>query len=254
MARVVVLHHLEKPFLGHAGPPLRAAAVELDERHLRAGEPLPAPGEADAILSLGGDQSVRDIERHPYLVDEVELLRAEAERGTPILGVCLGGQLLAHALGGSVERAPQRTVDWPEVRRLAAADGDPLFGGLADTIRALHWNEDQFTVPDGAVELLSRAGQGGEAFRFGEAAWGIQFHPECDARALDDWYADVAWLREAGVEEAVARAADRVHLPGQPAVAQHIFGGFARVVAGEAAVASSPRSRAPAPARRSGAR
>lgn len=228
--RVVVLHHLDKPFLGEAAGPIRAAGLELDERDLKRGEPLPEPGEADAILSLGGDQSVRDLEGYPYLAAEAELLREEAERGTPILGVCLGGQLLAHALGGSVERLPRRIVTWADVEKLPAADGDPVVGPLPDPVRALHWNEDGFSIPPGGVELLSRAGEGGEAFRWRESAWGIQFHPEADAAALDGWYADVDWLSEAGVEETAAREADRLHLPGQRATAEGIFGGFARYV------------------------
>jgi GMP synthase (glutamine-hydrolysing) len=230
MARLGVLHHLDSAFLGNAAEPLRS--LELDERDLLCGDPLPSLDEVDALLSLGGDQSVREIERYDYLVAEVELLRAAAERGVPVLGVCLGGQLLAHALGGTVERMQVRMVEWAEVSRLPSADGDPVFGGLPEKVRALHWNEDAFAVPDGAVEMLSRAGPGGEAFRFGEAAWGIQFHPEADAAALDGWYADVEWLVEAGVEEEAARAADSVHLPGQRATAERIFGGFARYVAG----------------------
>jgi GMP synthase-like glutamine amidotransferase len=226
---VVVLHHLDKAFLGNAAEPL--AGLELDERNLTRGDPLPSLEAADALLSLGGDQSVRDIDRYDYLVAEVELLRDAVARGIPVLGVCLGGQLLAHALGGSVERMPVRMVEWAEVERLPAADGDPVFGGLPDRVRALHWNEDMFSVPDGAVEMLSRAGPGGEAFRFGESAWGIQFHPEADAAGLEGWYRDVEWLAEAGVEERAAREADQVHLPGQRTTAERIFGGFARYVA-----------------------
>src|SRR5438105_11749524 len=162
MARLLVLHHLEHPFLGHAEAPLRQAGLELDERDLLHGDPLPEPGEADGILSLGGDQSVRNIHRYPYLEAEAELLREEAERGTPVLGVCLGGQLLAHALGGTVERLPRRIVEWVEVEKLPGATDDPVIGPLPDRVRALHWNEDGFTVPEGAVELLSRATEAGE--------------------------------------------------------------------------------------------
>jgi GMP synthase (glutamine-hydrolysing) len=231
MARLVVLHHLDKNFLGNAGEPLRAAGLEIDERDLKRGDPLPSLDEADALLALGGDQSVRDIERYDYLVAEAELLREAAGAGVPVLGVCLGGQMLAHALGGTVDRMPVRMVEWAEVARLPSAEGDPIFGGLPERVRVLHWNEDAFTVPDGAVELLSRAGPGGEAFRYGESAWGIQFHPEANGEILDGWYSDVEWLAEAGVEEEAARAADELHLPGQRATAERIFGGFARYVA-----------------------
>jgi GMP synthase (glutamine-hydrolysing) len=229
--RVVVLHHLEKTFLGNAAEPLRLAGLEIEERNLQAGDPLPSLDQADALLSLGGDQSVLDIAGYDYLQAEVGFLRDAVDRGVPVLGVCLGGQLLAHALGGTVERMQVRMVEWAEVSRLPSADGDPVFGGLPEKVRALHWNEDAFSVPDGAVELLSRAGPGGEAFRYGESAWGIQFHPEADEPGLANWYADVEWLAEAGVEEEAARAADSVHLPGQRATAERIFGGFARYVA-----------------------
>jgi GMP synthase (glutamine-hydrolysing) len=231
MPTLYILHHLDKTFLGGAAEPIRAAGLEVVERDLLRGEPLPEAGEADAILSLGGDQSVRDIARYDYLQAEAELLRDEAERGTPILGVCLGGQLLAHALGGTVDRLPKRIVKWAEVEKLPAASGDPVIGPLPDPVRALHWNEDGFTTPPGAVELLTRAAEGGEAFRWRDNAWGIQFHPEADEEALDGWYADVEWLVEAGVDEEAARAADRVHLPGQRATAEGIFGGFAGYVA-----------------------
>jgi GMP synthase (glutamine-hydrolysing) len=232
MPRLAVLHHLDRTFLGGAAEPLFAAGLEVDERDLKRGDALPEPGEADAILSLGGDQSVLDIDDYPYLVAEAELLREEAERGTPILGVCLGGQLLSHALGGQVERLPRRMLTWAPVEKLPAAAGDPVFGGLPDPVCALHWNEDGFSIPPGAIEVLSRAtAAAGTAFRWADNAWGIQFHPEADADALDGWYADPAWLEQAGVEEAAAREADRLHLPEQRLTAERLFGGFARFVA-----------------------
>jgi GMP synthase (glutamine-hydrolysing) len=241
MPRLVVLHHLDRAFLGGAADPIRAAGLELDERDLKRGDPLPAPGEADAILSLGGDQSVRDIDKYDYMQAEAELLREEAERGTPILGVCLGGQLLSHALGGTVERLPRRIVEWAEVEKLPAAEGDAVIGPLPNPVRALHWNEDGFSIPPGGVELLTRATEAGEAFRWGESAWGIQFHPEADEEALEGWYTDVDWLTEAGVEETAAREADRLHLPGQLATAEGIFGGFARYVASTRTAPARPR-------------
>ena len=230
------LHNLRDAFTGHAGDTVRAAGVELDERRLREGDPLPALAEVDGILVLGGEQSVLDIREEPVLAAEAALLRDAVARELPVLGVCLGAQLLAHALGGSVERLPQRMIAWTPIEPLPAAEGDPVVGALPAGAMALHWNEDGFEPPPGAVELLRRPGGMGEAFRFGPCAWGVQFHPEVHDEALEGWYREgLAELDEAGVNEERARAADALHLPGQRALSQALFGGFARVVAARVA-------------------
>src|SRR4051794_13728082 len=123
MPRVAVLHHLAERSCGHAAAALAAEGIELDERDLRAGDRLPAPGEADGLLSLGGEQSVLDGGLGP----ESAVLRDAVADGIPVLGVCLGAQLLAHALGGSVRRLERRMVSWPRVDVLPAAEGDPIF-------------------------------------------------------------------------------------------------------------------------------
>jgi GMP synthase (glutamine-hydrolysing) len=237
MPRVAILHHLLEASSGHAGPALAAAGIEVDDRRLRHGDTLPALDEVDGLLSLGGEQSVMGGE----LEAEAALLREAVAREIPVLGVCLGAQLLAHALGGRVFKLPRQLLAWPAAEVLPAAAGDPVLGALPAGAVALHWNEDGFEPPPGAVELVRRHGAGATAFRFGPCAWGVQFHPEADEAILDGWYRD--WPDEcaqAGVDEADARAADARHLPGQRALSEAIFGGFGRVVAERAGRVAVP--------------
>jgi GMP synthase (glutamine-hydrolysing) len=197
------------------------AGAELEHVHPHRGDPLPDPATVDGIVVFGGVESVTEIDRYPYLQAEADLLRRAVEARVPVLGVCLGAQLLAHALGGTVQRLPRRAVRWVELERVA---DDEL---VPPTVPALHWNEDGIEPPPGATELLERAaGLGCAAFRAG-SGWGIQFHADVDGATLDGWYERYGdWLAEAGVEPAAARDADTRHLPGQPQTAEAIFGGF----------------------------
>jgi GMP synthase (glutamine-hydrolysing) len=230
------LHHLESPFLGAAEAPLRRA--RLDHRDLLAGDPLPDLDAVDGIISFGGAQSVTEIDRYPYLLAEAAFLKRAVAREIPVLGVCLGAQLLAYALGGSVHRLPKRAVAWAELHHTAE---DPLTATLHDPVHALHWNEDAIEPPPGATELLERGGLGCAAFRSG-SAWGVQFHPDVDGPTLDGWYRDYgSWLAVAGVDPAAARAEDARHLPGQAATAQALFGTFAELTRARAARTRAPR-------------
>jgi GMP synthase (glutamine-hydrolysing) len=218
--KLACLHHLEPPYPGSAMGALDGA--QLEHFHPHRGEPLPRLEDVDGIVVFGGAESVTEIGRYPYLQDEAELLSRAVERDVPVLGVCLGAQLLAHALGGSVRRLPGRAVCWLELGRIADDDLVP------DPVWALHWNEDGIEPPPEATELLERGGLGCAAFRQG-SAWGIQFHADVDGATLDGWYERYGdWLAAAGVEPAAAKAADGEHLPGQPQTAEAIFGGFVR--------------------------
>jgi GMP synthase-like glutamine amidotransferase len=215
--------------------PLREAGVEVQERFPSRGDALPTLGEVDGIVSLGGAQSM--VAPSPDLLEEAALLREAVDAGVPVLGVCLGAQILAHAMGGEVRRSSRRTVAW---HALTPAAEDPIVAALPAPVPALHWNEDVFTLPPGAVELFDRPGDGVEAFRAGECAWAVQFHPDVDRGALDGWYARYeAWLEEAGVTAASARAADDEWWDAHERASAALFAGFAGQVRKRA-----PRTRA----------
>jgi GMP synthase-like glutamine amidotransferase len=222
----VVIHHLERPFLGYVAT-LRQVGLALDERHAVNGDPLPELHGVDGLVVMGGLMSVAD--GADPLPEEIDLLRRAIDTGVPVLGICLGAQLLARAAGGEV-RHSGRAIEWRELSRTEAAQGDPLFGALPVPVPALHWNEDVIELPPNAVELLGRRGDGVEAFRVGDAAWGVQFHPDVDGAALSRWYEDFAdYLTDVDVD--ALKAEDHRRAPDQQRASRALFGAFARVVA-----------------------
>jgi len=224
--KVALIHHLEPPVLGHVGT-LRDHGLELDELHPLRGDPLPDLERLDRLVVLGGMQTVAG-DADP-LPEEVDLLRRAVDAGVPVLGICLGAQLLARAAGGDV-RHRGRSIEWRELVRTEAGEGDALFGALPEPVPALHWNEDVIEPPPGAVELLARAGDGAEAFRVGDVAWGVQYHPDVDGEALDSWYADYAsYLGDLDVD--ALKGEDRRREPDQERSSRALFGAFARLIA-----------------------
>jgi GMP synthase (glutamine-hydrolysing) len=216
--RIAVIHHLQQPFLGNAETPLGP----VDEYF---GGELPELAAYDGIVSFGGEQAAWD----PALEPEVHLIRTAVDREIPFLGVCLGSQLLARATGGENVHLPRRLVTWHPLKVIAE---DPVLGTIPRDAHGLHWNEDGFEPPPHAVEVYERPRGGrAEGFRVGRLAWGVQFHPEVDAEALEHWYREWPYaLAEGGVAEADIRALDARHLPAQAALSTAIFGAFRRVV------------------------
>lgn len=228
--RTWLLYHLDPPAAGHAPSVLRDAGLSLAHCQVSAGESLPRLDDVAGLVVFGGRQSARDVDEDPYLAAECELLGAAVQKAIPVLGLCLGAQLLARSQGALVQRMGRRQIGWAHPRFLAAAAVDPLFAG-APPIPAPHWNEDEFGLPAGGIELQERSGPGVEAFRVGECAWGLQYHPEVDAAMLDGWYSKYGgMLPEAGLTESDARREDARHLSAQATAAKHLFGAFAAVV------------------------
>jgi GMP synthase (glutamine-hydrolysing) len=170
---------------------LDAAGCALDVRHPYAGEPLPSGlDEHDALLVLGGSMGAYDDTAHPWLTAAKELVRIAADRGVPTLGVCLGHQLAAVALGGTVEVNPHgRQLGVLPMGWTDAASDDPVLAALPG--RVIHWNNDVVAdLPTGATTLALAPDGTVQAARLAPAVWGVQPHPEVDDTVVARWAAD----------------------------------------------------------------
>jgi len=164
-----------------------------------------------ALLVMGGPQSAND--ELPYIHNELALLRHAIAIDLPILGICLGAQLLAKAAGGEIGRSPVRELGWYALSPTAAAASDPLFRHLPE-LPIFQWHGETFSLPPEATLLATNPLVPQQAFRVGRAAYGLQFHPEVDAALIELWIAagasERAHLGEAGLDE--LRVATLKHL------------------------------------------
>lgn len=144
------------------------------------------PLEPGAVIVLGGAMGVHDEERHPFLRPLKQFMADMLGAGTPLIGICLGGQLLAEVAGGEVSSNCRGEKGLVEIGLTASGAADPLFAGIASSFRAFQWHNDSFALPPGALHLAASLICPGQAFRIGNA-WGIQFHPEVDAAIIAAW-------------------------------------------------------------------
>ena len=184
--RVLALTHGPSVGPGVFADAVRAGGHELVEHQLPvAGVP---DGDADAIVVLGGAMHPDEEERHGWLRPELDFLGEQLERGTPLLGVCLGSQLIARAAGARVFRAAAPEVGWLPVEVTGVGAEDPVVSALPGRFDAFQWHHYTHDLPDGAVEL-ARSQVCLQAFRLGNA-WGVQFHPEVRAEQVESWLAE----------------------------------------------------------------
>jgi GMP synthase (glutamine-hydrolysing) len=152
------------------------------------GENAPGdPTEWDAVMVFGGAMHPDQDAEHAWLAGETRFLERTLEAGVPLLGVCLGAQLVARATGAPVGPARQAEVGWHEVELNDAGAADPVLGVLPRRVTAFQWHYYTYEPPTGALELASSAAAR-QAYRLRDRTWGIQFHPEVDRNMLDRWF------------------------------------------------------------------
>jgi GMP synthase-like glutamine amidotransferase len=192
-----------------AGPGVFAAAAADAGWTLRLVDAPALPGElrgVDAVMTFGGSAHPDQDAAHAWMAGEVAWLAAVLRAEVPLLGVCLGAQLVARAAGGGARRAKRPEIGWHEVRIATAGREDPLLGPLAPSFEAFGWHSYECVLPPGAAALAA-SDICPQAFRAGERAWGIQFHAEVSAADALGWIDDYA-----ADPDAVAAGVDPVAL------------------------------------------
>lgn len=197
--RVLAIVHQRDAGPGVFATEIAGAGGELDEWTLAERPQPPAdPFGYDAVFVLGGAMNVDERERHGWIAEEEALLRELLEREVPLLGLCLGGQLLAAAAGAQPRRASRPEIGWHRVEVTPEGEDDPLLGSLAPAFEVFGWHSYEFPLPPGAVPL-ARSEVCLQGCRLDEHAWALQFHPEVSrADALhwiDDYEADPDAIR-----------------------------------------------------------
>ena len=182
------LLHVEHPDGG--GPGVFGDVAPLER--WRAWSEPPPEDRYDALVLFGGSDDVVDAAREPWLRDELAWLRERLDDGVPVLGVCLGAQLVAAALGAEVTRSDPPEIGWTEVALTGDGRADPVLATMGERFTACQWHSWTFAVPDGAT-LLATSAACPQAFRRGRV-WGVQFHPEVDRPTLERWNA--SWQQD----------------------------------------------------------
>jgi GMP synthase-like glutamine amidotransferase len=185
--RVHWLQHVPYEGLGHIESWLAARQAAVTCTRMYAGESLPDVATFDLLVILGGPMSVNDEDELPWLAPEKAFIRRAIDAGRGVLGICLGGQLIASALGAKVGPSPEREVGWwPVTKAPTAGDGEGPRFLFPDAVTCLQWHGESFALPPGAILLAQSPGCPHQAMQLGRRVIGVQFHPE----------ATPGWVRE----------------------------------------------------------
>jgi len=213
MAKIYVLQHHPVETLGTIADALEGAALAWQYVRVYDGQPVPSSMKgAGGLIVMGGPMGVYQTDRYPWLRDEMRLIEDAVKSNLPTLGVCLGAQILAAALGAKVERNPNgKEIGWHPIKLGDSAQHDRLMRGLPATLTPFHWHGDIFDLPPGAVLLASSEKTPCQAFRYGDKAYAFQFHFEVTpdgVAAMADAFAKDLNRENIAADRMIAQAAE----------------------------------------------
>jgi GMP synthase (glutamine-hydrolysing) len=188
MRKILVCQHVGYEILGTLNPLFKEHGFRI--RYVNFGRfPEMTPGVAgyDGMILLGGPMNVDQMEKYPHLAHEIRMIEEGLQREIPILGICLGAQLIAKALGAEVGRNREKEIGWYDLSLTPEGKTDPVFQHFHNPEKVFQWHGDTFTIPRGAVCLATSSTCANQAFRYGDKVYGLQFHLEVDQPMIERW-------------------------------------------------------------------
>jgi GMP synthase (glutamine-hydrolysing) len=232
MTKVYALQHVATEPLGTIAEALHARGIDVEYVRVYAGEAVPASlADAAGLVVMGGPMGVYEQKKLPFLRDEIRLIERALGAEKPVLGVCLGSQLLATALGATVRQGERKEIGWLAVSLTEDGRRDRLFETVAPSFTAYHWHGDVFDLPRGAVRLASSEQTAHQAFRFGAQAYGLLFHLEATPQIVTDMvkaFAGELAEEQVNGDEIISRMSD--HLPVLKEAGATVFDGWAALL------------------------
>jgi len=223
--KVLVIQHTVHEGLGSFEEVLSCRDINVSIIRTFAGDRFPAHGDdQDGLIVLGGPMGVYEMERYPFLEQEKALISSALQAGVPILGICLGSELLASVLGAKVYPAPSKEIGWFPVTLTEAGFSDPLFSEVSNVFVPLHWHGDVFDLPSGAVSLATSKQTACQAFRWSKNAYGILCHLEVTPSIVNGMVADFgAELQEVHTSLDEFQRATKLYLSSISSVSDVVF-------------------------------
>ncbi|MEE8185766.1 MAG: gamma-glutamyl-gamma-aminobutyrate hydrolase family protein [Thermodesulfobacteriota bacterium] len=188
MKRVLVLQHIEHEGLGTIERVLKRRGYYVDYLRLFRGEKVPKTVNGiSSLVVLGGSMGVYEEEKYPFIKDEIALIQLAIKMGKPVIGICLGGQLVAKAAGADVYRGRGQEIGWYQIKLTDEGLSDPLLAGLPGEFTVFQWHGDTFDIPDGGKNLASSESFRNQLVKVGRKAYGFQFHLEVTEGMIREW-------------------------------------------------------------------
>jgi GMP synthase (glutamine-hydrolysing) len=188
MKKLLVLQHVAHELLGTLNPLLKRAGFRLRYVNFaRYPEAQPSLDGYHGLVVLGGPMSVNDTDRLPHLITEMKLIETAMSRNLPVLGICLGAQLIAKTLGAAVYPNKEKEIGWYDVSPTDKAESDPLLAEFQRTEKIFQWHGDTFDIPKSTIHLAFSSLCDNQAFRYGANVYGLQFHLEVDEPMIHRW-------------------------------------------------------------------